>query len=104
MESKATYTNKANEETMDFVVVLNKMLDTYTVKNKAYDGAFAKRFAKRGLAYAVDKISEKCDRVVALESNPDIDNFGESIEDTLLDMANYCAMTLVELNKRRKQD
>lgn len=102
MESNETYTNNTNPETIEFTAVLNKMLSTYSLKNKAYDGAFAKRYAKRGLTYAVDKISEKCDRLVALEANPNIDDFGESIADTLLDMANYCVMTLVELNKTQK--
>ena len=47
----------------------------------------------------MNKIGEKCDRLSALERNPDIDNLGESIEDTLIDMANYCVMTLMELRK-----
>ena len=36
-----------------------------------------------------------------LATNPDIDNLGESIEDTLKDMASYCIMTLIELNANK---
>lgn len=82
-----------------FASITEEMATLYEKKNTAYDGAFSKRYAKRGLAYAVDKISEKCDRLVALESNPNIDNNGESIEDTLIDLANYAVMTLIELRK-----
>lgn len=82
-----------------FSKITEEMELLYEKKNAAYDGAFAKRYAKSGLSYAVNKIGEKCDRLSALERNPDIDNLGESIEDTLIDMANYCVMTLMELRK-----
>ena len=33
----------------------------------------------------------------------DIDNLGESIEDTLMDLASYSIMTLMELNKQKRK-
>ena len=39
--------------------------------------------------------------MVNLVKNPNIDDLGESIEDTLRDMSNYCIMTLIELNKEK---
>jgi hypothetical protein len=39
-----------------------------------------------------------------LATNPDIDNLGESLEDTLRDMASYCIMTVMELKDDKVVD
>lgn len=52
-----------------FSKITEEMKLLYEKKNTAYDGAFAKRYAKSGLSYAVNKIGEKCDRLSALERN-----------------------------------
>ena len=35
--------------------------------------------------------------------HPNIDNLGESIEDTLMDLASYSIMTLMELDKLKEK-
>ena len=45
----------------------------------------------------VDVVVELVDARLPLSSrNPEIDDLGEKIDDTLADMANYCIMTLME--------
>lgn len=66
-------------------------------KNKCYNNSFGDTYKKLGLISAVTRISDKFNRLCNIATNPDIDNLGESIEDTLKDMAAYSIMTLMEL-------
>ena len=71
----------------------------YEKKDRAYGNSFSQTFEKLGIISAVTRISDKYNRLCNLATNKDIDNLGESIEDTLKDMAAYCIMTLMEIKK-----
>lgn len=71
----------------------------YEKKDRAYGNSFSQTFEKLGIISAVTRISDKYNRLCNLATNKDIDNLGESIEDTLKDMAAYCIMTLMEIRK-----
>ena len=71
----------------------------YEKKDRAYGNSFSQTFNKLGIISAVTRISDKYNRLCNLATNKDIDNLGESIEDTLKDMAAYCIMTLMEIKK-----
>lgn len=77
----------------------NYLHELYIKKNKAYGNSFSDTYEKLGIISAVTRISDKYNRLVNLSVNQDIDNLGESIRDTLIDMANYAIMTVVELDK-----
>ena len=76
--------------------------NTYIQKNRAYGNSFSDTYEKLGIISAVTRITDKYNRLVNLSMNPDIDNGDESIKDTLLDMANYCIMTVMEIEERSK--
>lgn len=71
----------------------------YEKKDRCYGNSFSQTFNKLGIISAVTRISDKYNRLCNLATNKDIDNLGESIEDTLKDMAAYCIMTLMEIKK-----
>lgn len=71
--------------------------ETYIKKNTAYGDSFGHSFGDWGIAAAAIRISDKFNRFVNLSKHPDIDKGDEAITDTLLDMANYCLMTIIEL-------
>lgn len=75
--------------------VCEQLNDTYRKKNHDYNDAFAKRLAKRGMIYVIDKLQEKLDRIEALDADAHLVE-DESMEDSLLDLANYAIMALVE--------
>lgn len=75
----------------------------YEAKNAAYGNSFGDTYKKLGIVSAVTRISDKYNRLCNLATNPDIDNLGESIDDTLRDMAAYCIMTLIELRGNDKE-
>jgi hypothetical protein len=83
-----------------FENIADELIKLYKAKNKAYGNSFGETYAKLGIISAITRISDKHNRLVNLATNPDVDNLGESIEDTLRDMANYCIMTLVELRDK----
>ena len=87
------------DKTQQFREIADSLVNLYEKKNKAYGDSFGTTFQKLGIISAVTRISDKYNRLVNLATHPDIDNLGESIEDTLKDMASYCIMTLIELKK-----
>lgn len=85
----------------NFRKVADELCHLYEAKNKAYGDSFGTTFQKLGIISAVTRISDKYNRLCNLATNSDIDNLGESIEDTLKDMASYCIMTLIELDANK---
>ena len=81
------------------LILCNRLNAIYSQKNKAYGNSFGETFEKLGIISAVTRISDKYNRLVNLATHPDVDKGDEAIEDTLLDMANYCLMTYMELKK-----
>lgn len=88
----------------DLCKELNKIYET---KNHDYGNSFGETFDKLGVISAVTRISDKYNRLVSLCTKPEEERKvkDESITDTLLDMANYCIMTVIEMHKdNRKED
>lgn len=78
--------------------ICKKLNSIYQQKNEDYGNSFGKTFENLGIISAITRISDKFNRICALARNnsaPKVKD--ESIEDTLLDMANYCIMTLIEI-------
>ena len=84
-----------------FKKIATELGELYEVKDRAYGSSFADTYKKLGLISAVTRISDKYNRLCNLATNPDIDNLGESLEDTLRDMASYCIMTVMELENAK---
>lgn len=85
-----------------FREIAKELGDLYEKKNLAYGNSFSDTYKKLGIISAVTRISDKFNRLCNLATNPDIDNLGESLEDTLRDMASYCIMTVMELENENK--
>lgn len=84
-----------------FKKIATELGELYAKKNKAYGNSFSDTYKKLGIISAVTRISDKYNRLCNLATNPDIDNLGESLEDTLRDMASYCIMTVMELGNEK---
>ena len=84
--------------------ICTKLNETYIQKNKAYGNSFSDTFAKLGIISAVTRITDKYNRLVNLATNQDVNIGDESISDTLLDMANYCIMTYMEIENQKTKE
>lgn len=95
---------KTFEERADLHLrILQEIHDTYRKKNSDYGGSFTNLYKKFGLISPVIKLSDKLTRLESL-MNKEIEVVDESIEDTLLDMANYAIMTALEMRLERDSD
>lgn len=84
-------------------MLCNELNDTYNKKNHDYGDSFGKTFKLLGIISAVTRITDKYNRLVELSTKPEEERKvqDETIEDTLLDMANYCMMTVIELRRNK---
>lgn len=81
--------------------IVNGMYGTFKAKNHDYGNSFSELFAECGMTYAYGHMAEKLKRVKSLMSDEAKVN-GESMRDSLLDLANYAILTIMELDKTRK--
>lgn len=76
---------------------LNKI---YTKKNQDYGDSFGEQFQEYGITSAAIRIEDKLRRFKNLiKQQAQVED--EKMEDTLLDMANYCIMTVIELENEQ---
>lgn len=68
----------------------------YERKNHDYGDSFGKSFAEYGMAMPCIRLEDKLNRLKALTKNGNQQVSDESVDDTLMDLANYAIMTLVE--------
>lgn len=82
-----------------FKDIVTNMSNIYEAKNHDYGDSFFDSLDDEGIVAARVRLSDKWNRFKVLSKGADIKVKDESIKDTLLDMANYCVMTLIWLNK-----
>jgi len=67
-------------------------------KNRDYGDSFAKQFAKYGVLSGMIRMDDKMSRLDNLVGGAS-DSVGESLEDSMCDLAGYAILTLLELRK-----
>jgi hypothetical protein len=75
----------------------------YERKNHDYGDSFHETFVEEGMAMARIRLSDKLNRFKKL-SRPDTRQMvnDESVKDTLLDLANYALMTVLEMEEANR--
>lgn len=79
-----------------------ELTQPYDRKNKAYGNSVVQTCQRLLIIGAVTRIIDKCNLLVSLATNPDIDDLGESIDDTLRYLAAFC-ITLIERQPKTPQ-
>ena len=74
----------------------------YKVKNQKYGDSFGISVQKYGLISALTRMSDKWNRIENLILNNDSGTDDESLIDSLKDLANYCNMTIIEIEGKHK--
>ena len=75
--------------------------ELYVKKNHDYGDSFGKTYASLGIISAATRISDKYNRFVELAKGNKPLVSTETIRDTLIDMANYALMTIIELDNNK---
>lgn len=79
--------------------ICEQLNQIYKAKNKDYGNSFSKQFEEYGLVSSAIRLEDKFQRFKNLIRN-EAQVKDESVEDTLLDLANYAIMTVMELRKK----
>lgn len=91
--------NKSNvERHADICKEINAL---YAKKNHDYGDSFHQTFLEEGLAMARIRLGDKLARFNTLTKSGDQQVNDESIRDTLIDLANYAIMTVMELDDQK---
>ena len=89
--------NKKPEQNSKVTVhasICSDLTALYERKNHDYGDSFGKGFAEYGMTMPCIRLEDKLNRLKSLlKSSAQVD---ESIDDTLMDLANYAIMTLIE--------
>lgn len=81
-----------------FKEIVTKMANTYEAKNHDYGNSVHKTYEEFGLTSFLVRLSDKLNRLITL-NKVEAQVKDEKIEDTLLDLANYSILALIELKK-----
>lgn len=79
--------------------ILDLIHDTYKRKNADYGNSFSEQYKEHGMISSVIRLDDKMRRLKQLVKALEAQVKEESIRDTLLDMANYAIMTVMELDR-----
>lgn len=83
-----------------FKQLASSIAELYARKNADYGDSFSKSVEKYGIIAALTRMSDKWNRLENLILNKKEGLVGdERIEDTLLDLASYCLMTVISLRE-----
>lgn len=88
----------------EFEKILKELKDTYVAKNHDYGNSVHDTFNKFGLISFVVRLNDKINRINTLCQGEKVKVSGEKIEDTLLDMANYAILAVVEMRKKVREE
>lgn len=78
-------------------MLCNELNALYAKKNHDYGDSFHQTFLEEGMAMARIRLGDKLSRFKALTKSGNQQVSDESIRDTLIDLANYAIMTILEM-------
>lgn len=84
-------------------IISRELTELYERKNADYGDSFGKSYAEYGLAMPCIRLEDKLNRLKNLtlrSGKPQIAE--ESIRDTLMDLANYAIMTIIEIDREKE--
>ena len=92
-----------NEKVLQHKAICDELNKLYEKKNHDYGDSFHQTFVEEGLAMTRIRLGDKFSRFKTLSrlTSSDIDKqqvTDESIRDTLMDLANYAIMTILEMD------
>lgn len=84
--------------------LLRQIHDTYSKKNHDYGDSFSRSYKKYGIVAALVRMEDKWNRLDNLANGEKPMVADETIRDTLMDLAGYSIMTVMELDKEKSAE
>ena len=88
-----------NSKVERFKQLTGEMAALYARKNKDYGDSFTDMFKEWGAMYPMSRMQEKLRRATQILRSGEAQVTEEKVTDTLLDLANYALMTIMELKE-----
>lgn len=83
-------------------MICDEINELYAKKNHDYGDSFAQSFREEGMAMVRIRLGDKFNRLKALTRVGEQKVADESIRDTLIDLANYAIMTVLEMEGEKE--
>ena len=89
-----------NKNVAHHKAICTELSELYARKNNDYGDAFHLSFVEEGMAMARIRLGDKLNRFKTLTKDPNSQGVkDESVRDTLIDLANYAIMAVMELDR-----
>lgn len=100
-----SYSEKEHQMKVNaFEDVAIQLRNIYDAKNRDYGDSFSQSFKEEGMAMVRIRLGDKLNRLKNLTRGAEQQVKDESVRDTLLDLANYAIMTIMELDKESTEE
>ena len=83
-------------------MICDEINELYAKKNHDYGDSFAQSFREEGMAMVRIRLGDKFNRLKALTRGGEQKVSDESTRDTLIDLANYAIMTVLEMEGEKE--
>lgn len=83
--------------------VSDEMFNLFVRKNKDYGDSFHITFQEEGFAMPRIRMTDKLERIKNISRKGETSVTDESLRDTLMDLGNYCIMTVMEMDREAKE-
>lgn len=83
-------------------MICDEINELYAKKNHDYGDSFAQSFREEGMAMVRIRLGDKFNRLKALTRGGEQKVADESIRDTLIDLANYAIMAVLEMEGEKQ--
>lgn len=90
-----------NSKVERFKQLTGEMAALYARKNKDYGDSFTEMCREWGAMYPMSRMQEKLRRATQILRSGEAQVTEEKVTDTLLDLANYALMTIMELKESK---
>ena len=84
--------------------ICEEIHNLYTKKNHDYGDSFHLTYIDEGMAMPRIRLSDKFNRFKTLSRSNKQEVKDESIRDTLIDLANYSIMTIIEMDREKTNE
>lgn len=94
-----------NKQVEQFKALTGEMSALYARKNRDYGNSFTEMYREWGPMYPMSRMQEKLTRAIQLmrTGEKQAQVVDEKVTDTLIDLANYALMTIMELTTEQAQ-